>query len=248
MKLHGETVFDGHPAISVSIWALEDLLLFGDGSAGADAAVECGGCRRWRDRRSARWDGHGRLRWQPMDLKKARRLRSAPEIALPGADVLAGDARRACRCSGEARVLRIDDGVGTEGRDDAALPSGVANGLMVGERVQRRVGCGEHFDVEPLEERAGAELGRLRACRRSCRSSGRRFPREPLLEAEHSLEGVVEPEARGRAAKEVVVLGEDPPDFAWVGVFAGRRAGGMPRASRRLPGYRACGRRSGRAA
>ena len=43
-----------------------------------------------------------------------------------------------------------------------------------------------------------------------------RLLRQPLLKAEQVLEGVVEPEARRGAAKQVVIAGEDAPDLARV--------------------------------
>ena len=79
---------------------------------------------------------------------------------------LAGDLAELLDVVEEAGVLGVDDGVGTEGGDDAALPAGVADGLVVFEGVERGVGGGEDLDVEGFEEGAGAELGGLEFLRR----------------------------------------------------------------------------------
>ncbi len=58
------------------------------------------------------------------------------------------------------------------------------------------------------------------------------FRRQPLVDAEHRVERVVEPDARRRAAEQVVVRGERVPDLARVGLDRRRRrARGMPRSS-----------------
>ena len=65
----------------------------------------------------------------------------------------------------EAGVFGVDDGVGAEGGNDAALPAGVADGLVILEGVEGGVGGGEDLDVELLEESARAKLRRLKFLR-----------------------------------------------------------------------------------
>ena len=85
---------------------------------------------------------------------------------------------------------------------------------MIGERVRGRVGGGEDFKIEPLEEGAGQELGCLQLFVDGVVVEIGGLLGEAFLEAEQLLEGIVEPEARRGAAEEVVVFGEDVPDLA----------------------------------
>ena len=87
---------------------------------------------------------------------------------------------------------------------------------MFRERIEGRVGGGEHFYVETLVERARQKFRCLQlGCDRIVVKVGGFF-RELLIEAEEFLKLVVEPDTRGRAAKEIVVAGEDAPHFARV--------------------------------
>ena len=115
------------------------------------------------------------------------------------------------------------------------------------ERIERRFGGRQHLDVEPLEQRARPELRLARdsALMRSKHAVGR-FRRQSLVDAEHRRERVVEPEPRRRAAEQVVMRGESPPDLARVLLDGRRRRGAECRDPRaRRPGCRACGTRSG---
>ncbi len=141
------------------------------------------------------------------------------EVALPGADVFAGDLAELFDVADEAGVLGVDDGVGAEGGDDAALPAGVADGLVVLEGVEGGVGSGEDFDVEPVEEGAGTELGGIDFFRDDLVVLVGVAGAEAFVETELVFEGVVEPEAGGGAAEEIVVAGEDAPDLAGVGLL-----------------------------
>ena len=53
----------------------------------------------------------------------------------------------------------LEDGIGTEARDDLPSPPRFPNRAVAVERIARLVGGGEHLDVEPLEQRARPELG-----------------------------------------------------------------------------------------
>ena len=96
------------------------------------------------------------------------------------------------------------------------LPARVANGLVIGERIERRIGGGQHLKVELLKKRAGQKLRRAQLVGDGVEIEVGGFFRKPLLEAEELLKGVVEPDARGRAAEQIVVAGEDVPDPARV--------------------------------
>src|SRR6185503_11227637 len=77
------------------------------------------------------------------------------------ADVGAVDLTEARNVVAPVRPVYVDDTIGTKRWDNAALPTRVANGPVVVEQVGRRIGRGEHLDVEPLEYAPRAEL-RLR--------------------------------------------------------------------------------------
>ncbi len=98
-------------------------------------------------------------------LEEGAAVAQGVEIALPGGDVLAGDLAELFDVGVEAGVLGVDDGVGAEGGEDAALPAGVADGLVILEGVEGGVGGGEDLDVEAIEEGAGEELGGLKLLR-----------------------------------------------------------------------------------
>ncbi len=216
MELHGEAVFDAHAGHFGEHLGAEDLLLLGDGAAGEDAAVErgCGGVVEVGGLGGemavvGRGAAHG--------LEEGAAVAQGVEVAVPGADVFAGDLAELFDVGDEAGVLGVDDGVGAEGGDDAAFPAGVADGFVVFERVEGSVGGGQDFDVEFVEERAGTEGGGFeRACDDVVVFVGV-FCAESFGEAELIFEGVVEPEAGGGAAEEVVVFREDAPDFAGIG-------------------------------
>ena len=53
----------------------------------------------------------------------------------------------------------LEDGIGTEARDDLPSPPRIPDRAVPVERIARLVGGGEHLDVEPLEQRARPELG-----------------------------------------------------------------------------------------
>ena len=82
-------------------------------------------------------------------------------------------------------------------------PAGLADHPVPAQVVERAVGRGDHLDAEALEQRARPEarLGRgscgdvRRRSRRRCR------PTAGSLDAEDVLEGMVEPQARRRAAE-----------------------------------------------
>jgi hypothetical protein len=91
------------------------------------------------------------------------------------------------------------------------------------ERVQRAFGGGEQLDVEALEQGARAEF-RARFNAAPIRSKNhRRSRRKALLDAEHLAEHMIEPLPRRRAAKQIIVIGEQPPDFAAIRVPPRRR-------------------------
>ncbi len=88
--------------------------------------------------------------------------------------------------------------------------SRVSSGVSVVERTSM---------LKCFEESAGAELGGLEFFRDDVVVLVGVVGAEAFGEAELIFEGVVEPEAGGGAAEEIVVAGEDAPDFAGIGAF-----------------------------
>ena len=144
------------------------------------------------------------------------------QIAGEARDILARHLAEAAEIVGEARRLRVDHRIGAIGGDDAALPAAIPDRLVMVERIERAFGGGDELDLETLEERARAEgVGLQRGVDRVViEVGGGRL--EPHVEPEHFGEHPVEPHPRRRAAEQVIVLGEDPPDRA--AVLLGRAA------------------------
>ena len=83
---------------------------------------------------------------------------------------------------------------------------------MVAERIERRVGGGKDFEAEAFVESARQKFRRAQFFRDGVVIQVGCFAGEQLGEAEEILKGIVEPHAGGRAAKQIVVVGEDAPD------------------------------------
>ncbi len=96
------------------------------------------------------------------------------EVSVPGGGVAAGELAEARDVGGEAREFGVDDRVGAVGGDDAAVPARVADRLVPAQVVERAVGGGDDFDVEPLEQRARAGTRGGRGSRRCGRRRRRR--------------------------------------------------------------------------
>ena len=80
--------------------------------------------------------------------------------------------------------------------------------------IQRRLGGCQDFDIEAVEQRPRPEFGAAQAFVDVieiqvgvCRSAAR-------VQAEHLVEHMIQPDAGGRAGKQVVILCEKPPYFA----------------------------------
>src|SRR5438067_3480211 len=106
--------------------------------------------------------------------------------------------------------------VRTEGGNHSTAPLRVANRAMMLERIAGAIGCREHLDPEPLEERARTELrateprGNLIVDRLRARAI------ELLTHTEHVVKLVIEPNPRRRAPKQIVMLTERLPDSPWI--------------------------------
>ena len=138
------------------------------------------------------------------------------EIAAPGRGVAARDLAEAHEVVPKTFEFRIDDRIGTIGRDHAAVPARLSNGFVVLQRIERALRRGDGLDAEALEQRARAEFRRAQGGIDLVVILVGIGRREPLGEAEQGREGVVEPHPRRRAAKEMVMRRETAPDRARV--------------------------------
>ena len=86
--------------------------------------------------------------------------------------------------------------------------------FMVLEQVQGIFGGGDHFDIETLEQGAGAKIRQRQLFVDGVVIIVRRLRPEGAVQAEHFQEGVIQPGAAGRAAEDVIMLGEPLPDLA----------------------------------
>ena len=87
---------------------------------------------------------------------------------------------------------------------------------MVREQVERRFGRRDDFDVEALEQRARSELRLRETFVDAVEIAVGGFRSQPLADAEHCIERVVEPDSRGCSPEQVVMRGECLPDRACV--------------------------------
>src|SRR5690606_10604243 len=76
------------------------------------------------------------------------------QVAVPVVDVLAGDLAEALERRRELLVFRVDHRVRTVGGEHAPAPAAVADGPVVLQRIERRLGGGDDLDAETLEQRA----------------------------------------------------------------------------------------------
>src|SRR5687767_14868551 len=79
------------------------------------------------------------------------------EISIPREHIFARDLGETFQRRTEGFVFGIDHGIGTVRGDDATFPTTAANLVMMIERVDRRLGGREQFDVEAFEQRARTE-------------------------------------------------------------------------------------------
>ena len=88
---------------------------------------------------------------------------------------------------------------------------------MVFERIERVFRGRQHLDVETLEQGAGAERVRRQGRLDGVKVEVRGLRRQPLLEVEDLGEHPFQPEPRRGPAKQVIAIGELPPDRPRVG-------------------------------
>ena len=136
----------------------EELLLLRAGIAIEDAVEKIFGFRRGKVGGLRSWMAV--IRRGAAERTEARTgFAECIEVSAPCGGVLSSLlAERGDVCS-KAGEFWIDNRIGAKRGQDARLPVGIANGLMIGERVDGRIGGGEDFKIESLEEGARQKLG-----------------------------------------------------------------------------------------
>ena len=134
------------------------------------------------------------------------------QIAGKRRHVLARRLAEAREIVGESLLLGIDHRVGAIGGDHPALPAARADRAVMIERIERALGGGDHLDAEAIEQRARAEGGGLQrrvdhvVIRSAVAASSRTSMPNTSANTQSSHS------ARRRAAEQMIMLGEEPPD------------------------------------
>jgi hypothetical protein len=216
MNLHHQAIVDAHLGHLDQHGGAEQLGIRG-GEFAAGHALE----QTFRFRFVEIRGGRGRMAVIRRRCARLREVRATLamriQIALPVVDIFAGDLGETIQRTAKRFVIGIDHRIGSIGGDDATAPAAVTNGVMMIERIDRRLGGGQHFDVEALEQRTRPEciLGQLLADDIVVMIGGRRL--EAHLNAKHFREHIVHPQPRGRAVEQIKVRGEFAPCFARLG-------------------------------
>ena len=159
MNLHDQAVFQAHLRHFGEHLRAEQLLLAGVGIARENLAEELrgfGGGKVGGLRGGMAMVGGGAAKF----AEAGARLAQGIQVAVPGRSVFAGLLAELGNEAGKSVIFRINHRIGPKGGKNSRLPARSANGLVIGERVDRRIGGGKHLDIEPLIEGAGQKLRR----------------------------------------------------------------------------------------
>ncbi|MNN20270.1 hypothetical protein D3C81_1335420 [compost metagenome] len=138
------------------------------------------------------------------------------QIALPAHRIAAGLFSQNLKIVAEALIVRIQHRVRTIGGQHPALPARGLDDLVMFKRVERRLGRGQDLDVVAIEQGARLEGVGLQRGVDDVVVVVRRLGRQAHIDAEGLGIDPVVPHARRRAPEQMIVLGEAPPDLAWV--------------------------------
>ena len=216
MDLHDEPILDAHLRHLGEHLRAKQLAILGTGAVRADPLVErlCfvgteiggeGGGVAVVGRRCAH------------RLEIGAALTMAVEIAAPAGGIAACHLRQAIEPGTKAWPVWIDDQVGPVGGNDPPGPPRGANGFVPAEVVKRAVGGGDDLEIEALVERARPVAGLGETFRDVVIGGIGGLGGQGFGEAKQRLERDIEPQLRGGAAKEIIVLREAPPDGAAIG-------------------------------
>ena len=105
-------------------------------------------------------------------------------------------------------------GIGAIRRDHTSLPAALADGDVMHEVVERRLGGRQRLDVESLEQRTWTKVGFLQPLGYAIVGRIGVLGRQRNRRVEDARQHPVEPHARRRAAEQVIVRREQAPDLA----------------------------------
>src|SRR5258707_2751838 len=112
--------------------------------------------------------------------------------------------------------LNIDHSIRAEGRDHAPGPARGANLAMRFQRSGRGIGCGQHLDLETLKEPPGLKRWRAQLRLDGVVNALSVHRIHWLRDTKDLAQFVAQPQAGGRAAKEIPVIADQLPDFAMI--------------------------------
>ena len=138
------------------------------------------------------------------------------QIATPAVHILSGQFAKPCQHARELFVLDVDHPVRAVGGDHATGPAGTTDATVRLQIIVGAFGRRQKVDIEAVEQSTWPK------CRR-----GELFGNRIIIEVgrgafqndvqpENRCENMIEPKARGRAAKQVIVRGEGAPGFTSV--------------------------------
>ncbi|MNX42751.1 hypothetical protein D3C86_731760 [compost metagenome] len=138
------------------------------------------------------------------------------QIALPGHRIATRLLRQNLEVVAEALVVGVQHRVRAIGGQHPPLPARGVYDLVVLQRVERALGRGQDLDVVAVEQGPRLEGLGLQRGVDDVIVVVRRLGRQADVDAEGLGIDPVVPHARRRAPEQMIVLGEAPPDLAWV--------------------------------
>jgi len=221
MDLHRHSVFTGHPCHFGQHLRAEEFGLAGRKFAPeravkqplAFARRQIGGLRRGM----AVIGGRG-----AMGAEESTAIGKRLQITAPRGGVFFGQVAQGGDVRCEILAIGIDNIVRTERRDDPPAPIGLYLLVML-EGIDGAFGRCQNLDVEALEQGTRTKSRRRQGVVDGVVIEVGRGRFQPHIEFEDRCEDVIEPEARWRAAKQPIVLGEQSP--ARAAIFLSATAG-----------------------
>ena len=186
MNLHDEPVFDAH-AGHLGEHLSAEVLGLARGSVASECTLEKGFAFAPAkvEGRSGRVAVIGRRGSHPCEVLTS--TSESAKVSGPSTRVFAGQPSEFVDPCGESLVFWIDHRVGSKCRENPPFPSRMTQCPVMWKRIEWRLGGSEHFDIEPLEERARTKLGSGKALGNKVVDSVRSFGRESFSNAEDLL-------------------------------------------------------------
>src|SRR6185437_3891124 len=218
MQLHRQPIFHTHSSHLSQHLRLKQLNIPALRLAAVDALIQRRGLTE-RQVRSLRRQVPMIRSLRSVLLEERPSVAKCIQVALVVRNVLVRHLAELRQVLAEATVLRVHHRIRPERRNHAAFPSALADLLVLCERVDGSVRCCQYLDPEAVEERTGTELRRAQGLIDGLVELISVLCAQSLLQTEELLESVVEPQSRRSSAEEEIVLCEDPPDLARIGLL-----------------------------